>query len=178
MSTTNDANEILVQMLGYSQAQVNTLLAAKQATLASNSGSGEEILTGSTIRRIRATGDATVSLVDGNISIGVSAVSAADVATAIAGAVSAYTLTSALTPLLAGKQATLSSATGSGTPILDGSTVRRLSTAGDEAVVAMTESAGDEEVSRRDSGRTKLHRGRDGTSLQKHLSNEKGEDAV
>ena len=40
MSTTSDANEILVQMLGYSQAQVNNLLAAKQATLASNSGTG------------------------------------------------------------------------------------------------------------------------------------------
>ena len=49
VSTTNDANEVLVQMLGYSQAQVNTLLATKQATLASNSGTGEEILTGSTV---------------------------------------------------------------------------------------------------------------------------------
>ena len=118
MSTTNDANEILVQMLGYSQAQVNNLLAAKQATLASNSGSGEAILSGSTIRRIRATGDATMSLVDGNVSIDVaSSTSAADVATAIAGAVSAYTLTSVLTPLLAAKQATLSSASGTGTPI-------------------------------------------------------------
>ena len=112
MSTTSDANEILVQMLGYSQAQVNTLLATKQPTLVSNSGTGEEILTGSTIRRIRGSGDVTVSLVDGNISIGVSAVSAADVATAIAGAVSAYTLSSTLGTLLAAKQATLSSATG------------------------------------------------------------------
>ena len=142
MSTTNDANEILVQMLGYSQTQVNTLLNAKQATLASNSGTGEEILTGSTIRRIRATGDATVSLVDGNVSINVSAVNAADVAASISAAVSAYTLTSALTPLLNAKQATLTSASGTGIPLLVGTTVRRLSTAGDETVVAMTESAG------------------------------------
>ena len=114
MSTTNDSNEILVQMLGYSQAQVNNLLAAKQDILASNSGTGEEILTGSTIRRIRGSGDVTVSLVDGNISINASAVSAADVATAIAGAVSAYTLTSSLTTLLAAKQPSLASATGGG----------------------------------------------------------------
>ena len=63
MSTTSTQDEVLVQMLGYSQAQVNNLLAAKQATLTSNSGTGGELLTGSTIRRIRATGDATVSLV-------------------------------------------------------------------------------------------------------------------
>ena len=83
-----------------------------------------------------------MSLVDGNISIGVSAVSAADVAASISAAVSVYTLTSALTPLLAAKQATLTSASGTGIPILDGTTVRRLSTAGDEGVVAMTESGG------------------------------------
>ena len=141
MSTTNDANEILVQMLGYSQAQVNTLLAAKQATLASSSGTGEEILTGSTIRRIRATGDATVSLVDGNISIGVSAVSAADVATAIAGAVSAYTLTSSLVGLLAAKNGTLSSASGGGIPVLDGTTVRRIDSTGD-SILQLSESGG------------------------------------
>ena len=55
---------------------------------------------------------------------------------------SAFTLTSVLTPLLAAKQPTLISATGAVTPILDGNTVRRLSTAGDESVVAMTESGG------------------------------------
>ena len=128
MSTTKDANEILVQTLGYSQAQVNALLNAKQATLASNSGTGEEILTSSsTIRRIVATGDATISVVDGNVSIDVaSSTSLADVATAIAGAVSAYTLTSSLTTLLAAKQATLTSASGGGTPVLDGTTVRRI----------------------------------------------------
>ena len=141
VSTTNDANEILVQMLGYSQAQVNTLLAAKQASLASNSGTGKEILTGSTIRRIRGSGDVTVSLVDGNISINASAVSAADVATAIAGAVSAYTLTSALTSLLAAKQATLSSASGGGIPVLDGTSVRRIDSTGD-SIVQLSESAG------------------------------------
>ena len=59
VSTTSTQDEVLVQMLGYSQAQINNLLAAKQATLTSNSGTGEELLTGSTIRRIRATGDAT-----------------------------------------------------------------------------------------------------------------------
>ena len=141
VSTTSDANEILVQMLGYSQAQVNTLLATKQATLASNSGTGEEILTGSTIRRIRATGDATVSLVDGNISIGVSAVSAADVAASIAAAVSAYTLTSALTPLLNAKQATLTSASGSGIALLDTTTIRRIDSTGD-SILQLSESGG------------------------------------
>ena len=49
VSTTKDANEILVQMLGYSQAQVNALLNAKQITLTSSSGTGDEILTGSTM---------------------------------------------------------------------------------------------------------------------------------
>ena len=143
VSTTNDANEILVQMLGYSQAQVNALLNAKQATLTSNSGTGEDILTGSTIRRIRATGDATVSLVDGNISIGVSAVSAADVAASIAAAVSAYTLTSALTPLLNAKQATLSSASGSGIALLDSTTIRRIDSTGD-SILQLSESGGDD----------------------------------
>ena len=55
VSTTNDANEVLVQMLGYSQTQVNTLLNAKQATLTSASGTGEEILAGFNIQRIRGT---------------------------------------------------------------------------------------------------------------------------
>ena len=40
VSTTNDANEILVQLVGYSQGQVNNLLAQNQATLVSNSGTG------------------------------------------------------------------------------------------------------------------------------------------
>ena len=36
-STTSDSNKVLVQMLGHSQAQFNTLLVAKQFTLARNS---------------------------------------------------------------------------------------------------------------------------------------------
>ena len=82
-----------------------------------------------------------MSLVDGNISIGVSAVSAADVATAIAGAVSAYTLTSSLTALLAAKQATLSSATGGGIPLLDNTTIRRIDNAGD-FILQLSENSG------------------------------------
>ena len=83
----------------------------------------------------------TVSLVDGNISIGVSAVSASDVAASIAAAVSAYTLTSSLTGLLAAKQATLSSATGGRIPVLDGTSVRRIDNAGD-SILQLSENAG------------------------------------
>ena len=94
------------------------------------------------MRRIRATGDATVSLVDGNVSINVaSSTSAADVAAAIAAAVSVYTPTSSLTTLLAAKQATLASASGGGIPVLDGTTVRRIDNAGD-SILQLSESGG------------------------------------
>ena len=128
VSTTSDANEVLVSIQGRSDAQVDTLLAAKQSTISNNSGStGEALLTSNTLRKIRAGSNVSLALVDGDVSISsTGGVTASDVATSIAAAVSAYTLTSTLTTQLGAKQNLLSSPGGTGTAILDGSTIKRV----------------------------------------------------
>ena len=106
VSTTSDADEVLVNIQPRNDTQVDALSNAKQATLSNNSGStGEELLTGTTLRKIRAGTNITLSLVDGDQSIAsTGGVTASDVATSIAAAVSAYTLTSILTNQLLLKQ--------------------------------------------------------------------------
>ena len=107
VNTTGDSDEVLVHIRGRTDSEVDTLLNAKQNTISNNSGStGTELLSGSTLRKIRAGTGVSLALVDGDLSISSSAsgVSASDVATSIAAAVSAYTLTSSLTSMLASKQ--------------------------------------------------------------------------
>ena len=130
-------------MTGYSSSQVDALVSQRQTALSNAAGSDTELLNGTTLRRLAATSPLSLSVDSDVVTIASDAPSLADTPTAIASALTSYTLTSALTTLLAGKQSTLSSASGSGRiPLLDGTTVRRLATACDEGVVAMTESAG------------------------------------
>ena len=143
VNTTSDANEVLVQLTGYSPLQVDALVALRQLALSNATGSDTELLNGTTLRRFAATSPISLSVDSDVVTIASDAPSLADTAAAIASALTSYTTTSSLTTLLAGKQATLTSASGSGSiPLLDGTAVRRLATAGDEGVVAMTESAG------------------------------------
>ena len=128
VSTTSDADKVLVNIQSRIDTQVDALLNAKQALLSNNSGStGTELMTGSTLRKIRAGTNVTLSLVDGDLSIAsTGGVTAFDVATSIAAAVSAYTLTTTLTTQLAAKQNNLTSAGGTGNAILAGSTIKRV----------------------------------------------------
>ena len=136
VSTSSDADEVLVHIMGRTDAEVNTLLAQKQDTLTNNSGStGEQLLTGTTLRKIRAGSNVSLSLVDGDLSISsTGGVTASDVATSIAAAVSAYTLTSTLTTQLAAKQDLLSSAGGTGNAILASNVIKRIDFDGDFAI--------------------------------------------
>ena len=142
VNSTSDANEVLVQMTGYSASQVDALVALRQLALSNATGSDTELLNGTVLRRLAATSTISLSVDSDVVTIASDAPSLADTAAAIASALTSYATTSSLTTLLAGKQATLTSASGSGTTILDGTTVRRLNTAGNESVVAMTESGG------------------------------------
>ena len=136
VSTTSDADEVLVNIQGRNDTQIDALLNAKQNLLSNNSGStGEELLTGTTLRKIRAGTNVTLSLVDGDLNIAsTGGVSASDVATSIAAAVSAYTLTSTLTTQLAAKQDNLTSAGGTGNAILDSNVIKRIDFDGDFAI--------------------------------------------
>jgi hypothetical protein len=136
VNTTSDSNEVVVHVQGRTDSQVDALLNAKQNTLSNNSGStGEQLLTGTTLRKIRAGSNITLSLVDGDLSISSSGgVTASDVATSIAAAVSAYTLTSTLTTQLAAKQDVLSSAGGTGNAILASNVIKRIDFDGDFAI--------------------------------------------
>ena len=136
VSTTVDPDEVLVNVMGRTDAQVTTLLAAKQGTITNNSGStGEALLTGSTLRKLRAGSNVSLSLVDGDLSVAsTGGVTASDVATSIAAAVSAYTLTTTLTTQLAAKQDLLSSASGTGNAILASNVIKRIDFDGDFAI--------------------------------------------
>ena len=142
VNTTSDANEVLVQVLGYSASATDALVALRQLALSNAAGSDTELLNGTVLRRLAATSPLSLSVDSDVITIASDAPSLADTAAAIASALTSYTLTSTIATQLAGLQPTLTSASGSGTPILDGTTVRRLNTAGNESVVAMTQSGG------------------------------------
>ena len=136
VNTTFNSAEILVHVRGRTDSEVDALLNAKQDTISNNSGStGEQLLTGSTLRKIRAGSNVSLALVDGDLSISsTGGVTASDVATSIAAAVSAYTLTSTLTTQLAAKQDLLSSAGGTGNAILASNMVKRIDFDGDFAI--------------------------------------------
>ena len=136
VSTTSDADEVLVNTESRNDTQAGALLNAKQNLLSNNSGSsGTELLTGTTLRKVRAGSNVFVSLVDGELSISsTGGVTASDVATSIAAAASAYTLTSTLTAQLAAKQDNLTSASGTGNAILNANVIKRIDFDGDFAV--------------------------------------------
>jgi hypothetical protein len=126
VSTSSDANEVLVHIMGRTDAQVDALLNAKQATLNNNSGSaGTELLTGTTLRKIRAGSNISLATVDGDISISASSaggVTQTQVDSSIATALTSYTLTSDINSALAQKQDTLVSGVSTGDFLFDAST--------------------------------------------------------
>ena len=147
VNTTSDQNEVVVHIRGRTDSEVDTLLNAKQATSSNNSGStSEALLSGNALRKIRASTGVSLALVDGYLSISsIGGVTASDVATSIAAAVSAYTLTSTLTTQLAAKQGILSvSANGAGSPWIDiaSKVIRKISVTGNLSLSTVSKSMG------------------------------------
>ena len=102
VNTTSDANEVLMQVLGYGDIQVDAIANQRQLAL-SNAAGGTELLSGIVVRSLAATSPISLSVDSDVVTIASGAPSLADTAAAIASALTSYTLTSALTKLLAGR---------------------------------------------------------------------------
>ena len=95
---------------------------------------GTELLTGTTLRKIRAGTNITVATVDGDISIAASSsggVSQTQVDNSITSALTSYTLSRDINSAVAHKNDLLASAGGTGNAILSSNIIKRLDFDGD-----------------------------------------------